>query len=876
MSQSSRLRRTAAVALVVAVTVVVGVAPVAVGTTPTVSIGTDGGQLQTATTIDSCTTITQPGVYRLADDITADISGACLHVRSSDVVLDGNGHTVTGDGVGTAVLAYEGTPDGVADGPLSNVTVRNISVTDWQDGVEIGTNIDEGVEGVRVLGVTASDNRFGISFTESRDIEVRAVTATGNRVGFYFWETYDGSVDGLTATDNDEVGLYLAQNVGRITFTDAELTGNGADRSDRGALRMSDDVGENVIRDSYIADNAGHGITLSDTYNGNTIRDTIIENNGGSGIYGDYASGERLIDVTIRDNGGHAIDVEDGSIELTRVSVDDVRVTMQGGAAEVDADEDDPFWLDTVQSDTLPTATAGAPVADEALVANRLPASLRVVYDLDSAGYTDSEVDLWRYNGAGWAFEADGSVTGDRFVATVDRDGTFVPLGPTDGGDGGDAGDLEDATLEVLSTEENQFEYEIVVEGTAEKSMTEDVAADSGDRVVDNGDGTVTISGSTGSNSGDAFTVSGRIVSVEISGVDDGYQLVLDGEDVTDEYAPVNGDDDSDDGESEAILEVLSTEENQFEYEIVVEGTAEKTMTEDVAADSSDRVVDNGDGTVTITGSTGSNSGDAFAITGTVVSVEIDGVDDGYEVLVDGDSVSSGIVTDDGADADDDDGGDDTAGAEVVLEVLSTEENQFEYEIVVDGTAEKTMTEDVAADSGDRVVDNGDGTVTISGSTGSNSGDAFTITGTVVSVEISGTDDGYEVLVDGDSVSSGIVTDDGDDADDGDDGDADDSDDDTADSEVILEVLSTEENQFEYEIVVEGTAEKTMTDDVAADSGDQVVDNGDGTVTISGSTGSNSGDAFVITGTVVSVEIDGADDGYRIVVDGDDVTDEYD
>lgn len=66
--------------------------------------------------------------------------------------------------------------------------------------------------------------------------------------------------------------------------------------------------------------------------------------------------------------------------------------------------------------------------------------------------------------------------------------------------------------------------------------------------------------------------------------------------------------------------------------------------------------------------------------------------------------------------------------------------------------------------------------------------------------------------------------------------------------------------------MVDGNARPMSTESAEADAGDSIVDNGDGTVTIQGST-DDSGDAFAVTGTVLRISIAGADSGYRIVLE---------
>jgi hypothetical protein len=126
-----------------------------------------------ATSIDSCTTITKPGTYVLASNITEDkstrLSESCITIRARDVVFDGRGHRVEGNGIsdtrGVEVSAR-------------NVTVRNVVVAEWERGVYY-----RNATGGTVTGVVADSNGFGIDLDWSRGVRVVDNDVEGNLVG---------------------------------------------------------------------------------------------------------------------------------------------------------------------------------------------------------------------------------------------------------------------------------------------------------------------------------------------------------------------------------------------------------------------------------------------------------------------------------------------------------------------------------------------------------------------------------------------------------------------------------------------------------------------------------------------------------------------
>lgn len=143
------------------------------------------------------TTITKPGTYRLAADIQRGdgtrISGSCIEIKSSDVVLDGAGHTVDGWGISdTTGIQVRG------PGTLRNVTVKNVKVTEWNRGVHFHDVAD-----ATVRNVEATANSYGISFERARRSTVERTTSTGNLVGVGFdLESEENQVNGGQVADN--------------------------------------------------------------------------------------------------------------------------------------------------------------------------------------------------------------------------------------------------------------------------------------------------------------------------------------------------------------------------------------------------------------------------------------------------------------------------------------------------------------------------------------------------------------------------------------------------------------------------------------------------------------------------------------------------
>ena len=548
------------------------VAPLTAVSIPPSSVGST----QTAEQVDSCRTIDHPGEYELAGDVTASAADACIHVAASDVLLDGNGHTVAGQNAsGTGVLVFRGeNATAHVEGALENVTVRNVTAENWSAGVAVG-KLDGGGANVSLANVTARGNhRSGLRLVDTENLTARDVTVADNGDGVLLWETQSAFLQNVTATGNDEYGVFATAVSRENTLRNVTATGNGGGSENGAGVYLSTDTGDNVVADARIADNRGAGVRFSDSF-GNTLRDSVVAGNDGAGVYGVPAYDDALRNVTVRENGGAVVahDHTGSRFVADRLHVGDV------ATLSFDADA---VGVQQVSATTLPEPPQ--PLAsDDAVALSGVETSVTTALSVDDAG--DSS--LWRYDGSEWHQVDDASTDADAGTVSgaVTGNGTVVALdGPTapddqagQAGQGGqdeqdeqdeqddqgaqddpeaqdsqdeqsDANEQEgdertgDGTLVVQATTDGDFGYLFVVDGDVEGTETENVAADSGDNVVDNGDGTVTVVGSTGSNAGDAFEVDGEIVEFYTPAPTSDYVLELDGEDVTDAIPEPNED----------------------------------------------------------------------------------------------------------------------------------------------------------------------------------------------------------------------------------------------------------------------------------------------------------------------------------------------
>ena len=155
-----------------------------------------------AADITGPTEIREPGVYRLAGDITYANGLAAITISSSDVVIEGGGHLVSGPGEGRdAAGIHVSNPAS----PPQNVVISDLRVEGFQYGVYLVGAVE-----CRVERVSASKNRVGIGANQGAEAAViSSVRCTGNRYGIALASSNGAHVQDSVITGNTDAGVYL-------------------------------------------------------------------------------------------------------------------------------------------------------------------------------------------------------------------------------------------------------------------------------------------------------------------------------------------------------------------------------------------------------------------------------------------------------------------------------------------------------------------------------------------------------------------------------------------------------------------------------------------------------------------------------------------
>ncbi|WP_266081325.1 pectate lyase-like adhesive domain-containing protein [Haladaptatus caseinilyticus] len=134
--------------------------------------------------INSCTVIDNPGRYELTTNITngggTRISQSCIEIRSGNVVLDGNGHTIDGRGNSHTTAIQINTSSN------NDVRISDMTITNWHKGIAF----QHGTIG-KIEDINASSNVYGISIEDIHLVITTNSRLENNLVGI---KTSDGSV----------------------------------------------------------------------------------------------------------------------------------------------------------------------------------------------------------------------------------------------------------------------------------------------------------------------------------------------------------------------------------------------------------------------------------------------------------------------------------------------------------------------------------------------------------------------------------------------------------------------------------------------------------------------------------------------------------
>jgi hypothetical protein len=133
------------------------------------------------TEISFCDEITQPGSYRITQDLVSRSSPQCILIDTSNVTLDLQGHTITGDGSASSKgISNAGNRNSL------NIEVGNGSISNFGTGIDLSTAVGVRVEKVRLLNSVTTGIQVGAGATVASTLVVNGrenIADNGIRAG---------------------------------------------------------------------------------------------------------------------------------------------------------------------------------------------------------------------------------------------------------------------------------------------------------------------------------------------------------------------------------------------------------------------------------------------------------------------------------------------------------------------------------------------------------------------------------------------------------------------------------------------------------------------------------------------------------------------
>lgn len=211
----------------------------------------------------------------------------CIKILASDVIFDGNGHTIQG--------IFDSSRDDqvgiLADVGLERISVKNTKVEGFNEGIWYATNV-----GGLIEANTVTNNDVGIALTGAREIVVRKNTAQTNRMdGILVIESDACEVTQNTVSNNAKHGIsVILSGIGGAQEGNL-IEENTADSNAMSGITLFMS-GLQTVSKNNATSNSGSGILLNNSWSqgssafSNVISENFVSKNSESGISLESAS----------------------------------------------------------------------------------------------------------------------------------------------------------------------------------------------------------------------------------------------------------------------------------------------------------------------------------------------------------------------------------------------------------------------------------------------------------------------------------------------------------------------------------------------------------------------------------------------------------
>ncbi len=276
--------------------------------------------------ISSCTNIVESGYYQLTGSVINSTETVCINISTSNVVFDGRGYVI--DGIDSA-NTY-----GIYISDNTNVTIKNLRISDWNYGIYFNNTQNGGVE-----NVVATSNEYGIKLLNSNNNSIISNYVGSNDYnGIELENSSNNIIKNNIVTTNKYKGLYINYS-NNNTITDNNLSYNNrlGYWNNAGLYLLYSD--SNTITKNHISNNRRFGVIVKYS-NKNTFEDNNVVNNCGNtaGIYIESSNLNLLISNNISYNTGDGIQIRASSNNtisnniITRNDINGIVILSGGGS----------------------------------------------------------------------------------------------------------------------------------------------------------------------------------------------------------------------------------------------------------------------------------------------------------------------------------------------------------------------------------------------------------------------------------------------------------------------------------------------------------------------------------------------------------------
>jgi parallel beta-helix repeat protein len=210
-----------------------------------------------------------------------------LVVERDNIVVDGAGHTLEGNGSGIGIyLTFRGNVT------ITNITIRNfyygICFFGSSNNILYANRIANNARGIRfasgstnnsIFANSITNNDRGIYFGSSPNNSISANTITNNSYGFYLMYSSDNNSVSANTIANNVNGIYL-----EYASNGNSISANNVTNNNGYGILLEYSSNNNSISANSITDNKAYGIYLGSSSNGNSITGNNITKNARHGI----------------------------------------------------------------------------------------------------------------------------------------------------------------------------------------------------------------------------------------------------------------------------------------------------------------------------------------------------------------------------------------------------------------------------------------------------------------------------------------------------------------------------------------------------------------------------------------------------------------